>query len=105
MSNREREYRLFVQSGCQCTGTTKAGHPCRARVSCGACADFWAGVSDRCLYHIDDVEHRSMEIARIARRSGAGEVEALATSSRLLDAMIKRGWRSWLPGAAAGGGK
>jgi hypothetical protein len=99
MSDLEGRYRRFLLSSCQCTGTTVIGGPCRATVSRVKLADFWPGVSDRCVHHVDGLERRSRTIAAIAGSSGAGGFETLETSLRLdrtaTAAMLARGFRHW----------
>jgi hypothetical protein len=70
-------------SYCQCTGTTVKGEPCGA--TCKHKLDFdefWPGVTDRCVHHVDELDRRSRDIAWVAQKTGADPVESLRPIER-----------------------
>jgi len=66
----------------KCRGFTRAGQPCNATCRKVKLEEFWPGVSDRCIHHIDELARQNRDIARIARRTGAADVEALPPKER-----------------------
>jgi len=66
----------------KCRGFTRAGEPCNATCRKVKFEEYWSGVSDRCVHHVDEVARRARDIARTARRTGAADVEALLPYER-----------------------
>ena len=55
---RFRAWIHYMDSACQCTGTTKKGNQCRnAGEDLPSLANFLPGVSDRCDCHVDISSH------------------------------------------------
>ncbi len=75
-------YRVWSGDGRRCRGTTSKGTDCRAICSDVEIESFWPGVSDRCIHHVDEAARRDRELARIAKRSGAADAEALQPAER-----------------------
>jgi hypothetical protein len=44
---------------------------------------FWPGVHNRCLHHVDELDHRTLLIAHIAITTNADEVESFSPHGRL----------------------
>ncbi len=86
LSRKNRALWLQWQEGeYSCNGTTKRGDPCGNGTvvrNWERGDEFWPGVTDRCRYHIDEVARRDRDLARIAKRSGAADVEALQPAER-----------------------
>ena len=68
--------------GYRCTGWRTNGKPCRAICRYVPPERFWPGFSDRCVHHVDGLDRRSREIARIAWDAGAAEPEKLTPCDR-----------------------
>lgn len=66
----------------RCQGITKAGVLCQAICRKIKLEEYWPGVTDRCIHHIDEMARRTRDIARTARRTGAADVEALPPYER-----------------------
>lgn len=80
----EELFLAWMDSGCQCTGTTTTGKRCRARCKkVGVSNDFWPGVTDRCIHHVDELDRRNFQIATIAWQREADDIESTLALERI----------------------